>query len=57
MCIRDSIYTSLIDRTLFVLSRAVVVAIPAGVITDVYKRQVLLPPLAQSGLLLKLLLM
>ena len=27
------IYTSLIDRTLFVLSRAVVVAIPAGVIT------------------------
>ena len=27
------IYTSLIDRTLFVLSRAVIVAIPAGIIT------------------------
>ena len=27
------IYTSIIDRTLFVLSRAVVVAIPAGVLT------------------------
>ena len=31
--IRRIIYTSLIDRTLFVLGRAVIVAIPAGIIT------------------------